>query len=294
MTPVLKKRILWGLFILMAVCGVVPAVCRTAGYDSEIFDIANGFVFKVPVLFLLLYSAWTLGTGRALMLIGIVFVTSSAFEFGGIQSGALFGGHYVYHQRALSLGDLPLFVPLYWAGLIFIAYSMTSSFLMWMGRNKPCRSDGALLLLFLLTLLDGSIVAGIGLVLDPLASRMGEWSWSQPGPFYGSPLLNAPGWCVVGIVSTGLFRIGEYLWPGDTQFAGDALHVIPALAYGLLCFGLITKALQWNEFDLAVICFFVMFPVTAANLLLYVARKGTDGNDRKLGSGAQILRTERG
>lgn len=47
----------------------------------------------------------------------------------------------------------------------------------------------------------------IDLVIDPAAVHTGFWGWTDPGVYYGVPLVNFMGWVVTGFVYAALFYL---------------------------------------------------------------------------------------
>ena len=47
----------------------------------------------------------------------------------------------------------------------------------------------------------------IDMVIDPAAVSAGFWGWTQPGIYYGVPLINFLGWIVTGFVYAALFYL---------------------------------------------------------------------------------------
>lgn len=53
------------------------------------------------------------------------------------------------------------------------------------------------------------------MVLDPAAVSLGFWSWSEPGMYYGVPLVNFVGWVLSGGIAIGVLEIvrRKKRWP---------------------------------------------------------------------------------
>src|SRR5690606_29493557 len=43
------------------------------------------------------------------------------------------------------------------------------------------------------------------LILDPVAVKLGFWTWQNPGLYYGIPLQNYFGWLISAIISTMIY-----------------------------------------------------------------------------------------
>lgn len=46
-----------------------------------------------------------------------------------------------------------------------------------------------------------ALLVAVDLVLDPAAVQLGFWSWSEPGIYYGVPLVNFLGWVLTGCIA---------------------------------------------------------------------------------------------
>lgn len=71
----------------------------------------------------------------------------------------------------------------------------------------------------------------IDMVIDPAAVSAGFWGWTQPGIYYGVPLINFLGWIVTGFVYAALF----YLMTGGETNLPLPSNVSTSLIW-ILCF----------------------------------------------------------
>lgn len=96
---------------------------------------------------------------------------------------------YMYHAVAYTGGfhaaiaGVPLAIVLGWAALLYGVLEFTDNVAI---KNKP--------------LLDGLILVGVDIVLDPLAVRAGLWSWNLSAGFLGIPYENFFAWLLFGIL----------------------------------------------------------------------------------------------
>jgi putative membrane protein len=268
----LKSKILWIIFCIMGIYALVRSTGKLLNWEPGVFDYFDFLGFYVPVFFLVLYAFFTLGTKKGSIFLLIAFVISSFFELIGLNNGSMFGGSYIYRTGSPLLFNLPVIVPLYWSGLIFFGYALVSSFLLWTGIEKPDKKLKNGRLLPILLVMDGLIVTGVDIFMDPIAVKRGIWTWQEEGLYFGTPLGNFLGWFCVTITITGLFRIYDYFFPTKNHRVEISVHIIPCLGYGLLCFGLGFKALQLHLPQVALIGFFVMFPIILINLILFFFR----------------------
>lgn len=226
----------------------------------------------IPAALTLLHASVVFSGARGFLLFSLSFLTGLAFEAAGLRFGSLFGGPYAYNSQEFGsmLLAVPLIVPLYWAVFIYLGYSITTSFLIWTGRQKPRKRRNDLGLLLLLILLDGLTVVAIDLLMDPLMVFHGKWFWPESGPYFGIPIGNFVAWFSVTVVATALFRVFEWRFPGQPKLVDNALHIAPVVAYAVLGGSLAALALQADLPDLAIIGVAAMMPVVGANLYCFL------------------------
>lgn len=236
----------------------------------------------IPVALTLLHGSVVFSRFRGFLLVSLSFLTGLVFEAAGLRYGFLFGGPYTYNSQEFGpiLLGVPLIVPLYWAVFIYLGYSITTSFLIWTGRQKPTKRGNDLWLLLLLVLLDGLTVVAIDLLMDPLMVFHGKWFWSQGGPYFGVPIGNFVAWFSVTVVATGLFRVFEWRFPGQPKLVDNSLHIAPVVAYAVLCASLAALALNVGLVDVAIIGIVTTMPVVAANLYCFLFWR-TDSRPRE-------------
>ncbi len=270
-----KEKILWGIFIFMAVLNII-------GIDSFWgLSLINDpsfislFMFSLAVAWLTLHAAWTLTYFRGAIFILLASLTGLIFEIIGMKYGTVFGGgHYVYQMNNKStFFDVPLLIPLCWAGLIYTGYNIVSSFLFWINKGKPNKHRNDAIFLPLLILLDGLVVVAIDLVIDPLQVKAGSWIWLKGGPYYDIPIQNFVGWFIVTVLSTGIFRVFEYFSPQEPMRMDKSIFLMPVIAYGILGIVLLYSALKVQLPELALVGFFVIFPIIVVNLIFFIIWK---------------------
>lgn len=268
-----KTKFLWIAFIFMAFYAVSRIIGMLFRWDPEFLDSMDFIVFYLPILFLVAYCFFTMGILRSVGIILAIFLISSFFEFIGLNYGLLFGSYYKYQESFPMLLGIPVVISMYWIGLIIIGYELVSSFLLWLGREKPNRNQKNILLLPCLILFDGMVVTAMSILLDPLGTRMNIWSWQEEGSHFGTPLGNFWGWFIITIIVTTLFRLFEYYYPQKKKLTEDSVHLIPVFGYALLCIGLCIKAILFELPSLALVGFFAMFPIAAINIFIYLHGK---------------------
>jgi uncharacterized membrane protein len=267
--------VVWVLYIALCCIGISFVIYTL----SRPYSPLTGFLDKLMLftgllilagLLLLLHSMLTLGYRRGPLLLLISFLVGLLFEIIGVNWGTTFGGPYVYQsQNQVLILGVPLIIPLFWAGIIYTCYTISSSFLCWLEKPKPDKQSRNWKTLVLLVLLDALIIISIDLIMDPLQVHAGNWAWTSSGQYFDVPLSNFVGWFVITIISTGLFRTFEYHFPRRDRPWNTSFLLIPISGYGLLGVSLICFAVKVNLFVPALIAALTIFPVLAVNLWLY-------------------------
>lgn len=123
----------------------------------------------------------------------------------------------MYHSVKYSgfhiyAAQIPIAIILGWAILLYTVLQFTDKITVVNG--KP--------------LLDGLILLGVDLVLDPVAVRSGLWTWNLPGDFLGIPYNNFFAWLLYTVLVSFAVR---NLWyreksPGRLIMATALIHAI--------------------------------------------------------------------
>jgi len=255
----IKVKMLWGLFFL--------------NLGAALFSLLSGghepvpLALYLPIFLLFFHSIWTLSFFRGIAFVLITFFMGFVSEFIGLKYGWFFGGNYAYLSGWTKIfHGVPLVVILYWGVFIYVGYCITNSFLYWLDKSKPSRDKKDGFLLLPLIFLDGLIVTAIDLFMDPLQVRLGGWVWLDGGSYFGVPVGNFIGWFVVVIISTGVFRVYEYIRPGKLNEGLKTTLVIPVLGYGVLYFTFLISAINLKMMSLALVGSLVMLPIMIVNL----------------------------
>jgi uncharacterized membrane protein len=150
------------------------------------------------VLALLLHATVSFSPRTALRFFVLACSLGLAAEIAGLHWGWPFAAHYVYHPqlRPQFLG-VPLFIPLSWFVLAYLPLVLLRG----LPATGPLRNGRWLGK----TLLCSLFLTGTDLLLDPLATSVGAWSWADPGGYLGIPMANFAGWFLVGCFIYGLF-----------------------------------------------------------------------------------------
>ncbi len=199
---------------------------------------AGSYVSSVLLSLPAIVALWThLGPRRAAAAALAVSAFAYAIESVGVATGFPYGPFSYGEALGPKLfGLVPLLLPITYVPLVIGAGAAA-----WGPHRLAPRVAIAALLL---VLTDG--------VLDPGATALGFWTWTDGGPYYGVPLVNYAGWLLSGAISSALLlSIGRArtppppgaldsailslaFWTGAAVFSGLAF---PA-ALGLVLFAL--------------------------------------------------------
>jgi putative membrane protein len=170
-----------------------------AGVGSYVSSV----LISAPALVALLAH---LGARRAALAVIAVSVFAFAIESVGVATGFPYGPF--SYGEALGpklLGLVPYLLPVTYVPLVIGAVSAA-----W---GPARRLPRILLSAVLLTLIDG--------VLDPGATALGFWAWTEGGSYYGVPLSNFAGWLLSLAFWTGVAVFSGLVFP---IFLGLALY----------------------------------------------------------------------
>ncbi len=240
----------------------------------------------LPILLLFTHACYILTLKRALFFIGITMLTGFLAEFIGIRHGSFFGELYAYNYespiifsntplfpRSFIFKGVPFLIPLFWSVFIYAGYSLSSSFLFWVRKDKPARRKGERLLLLFLTTCDAIFVLTLDLFIDPLLVRTGNWQWAEGSVYYGIPPGNYIGWFLVAFLTCGIFRVYEYIFPAETVRLKPSVFLMPPAGY-LVFWGIsVIAALQYKMYFLIFIGLLTIIPLSSLNLLFYLLRE---------------------
>lgn len=217
-----------------------------------------------------LHSLWKLGRFRGVMLWVLAGLVGFVFEWFGLRFSTTFGGGYEYIAGQLSFLTVPVEVIIFWGVFIYLGYSLTSGILEAAGISKPTApSKRAFFMLLLLVLLDGLIVAGLDMIMDPVMVHMGKWAWTDGGPYFNIPTGNFIGWFVITLIVSFLFRTYEYFKPANFDRISKYSELIPTVSY--LNFMLVMGYYAYSNqmYDLHLLSFFIMLPVVLVSFILF-------------------------
>jgi putative membrane protein len=218
-----------------------------------------------------------LGVRRTVLLVAWVWPLAFLAEFSSTRTGIPFGlYHYTQSTRGreLFIADVPFFDSLSFTFLAYASFCLARVVLGRPGHGpRTGRRDLSV------ALLAGVLMMLLDVVIDPLAVLGDRWFlghifwYPHGGPYFGVPLSNFAGWFVVGAVGVGgylvlarmtspairterprpgvglyygvlLFNVSITAWLAEWPllFSGLAIHVVLAVALGLLSRALRSRA----------------------------------------------------
>ncbi|HSX30466.1 MAG TPA: carotenoid biosynthesis protein [Candidatus Saccharimonadales bacterium] len=247
--------------VLLVLCGL------TGLTHGAVFSLIATYL---PLLLVAIHAYWTLGAARGLMFIGLAGFVGFMAEAISLNHGTLFGGNYTYRAGAgMVIAKVPLSIIVYWAVFIYIGYWLVTSSLYWLNKRKPAEGHSSLRLLAPLVIADGLAVTAMDLLMDPVSTRAGSWSWQDGGPYFGVPIGNFVGWFIITIIVTGLFRTFEYYRPLAKPRRNHSIYLLPVLGYLLVGLDFLLGAASYHLSALIVIGIVVVIVPALANITLY-------------------------
>ncbi|MBI4894513.1 MAG: carotenoid biosynthesis protein [Candidatus Aenigmarchaeota archaeon] len=273
-SPALKK-VFWAIFCVFIAVFTVETFNKVyhVGPSPEII---TDWTKSVMVFSLCsIYLFWSIGSKKAVVFLVITLSMSFLLELIGITTGYPLGVTYSYDESfsPATLFGLPVTVPINWAIINILGYSIVTHMLTLSGRNKP-NADSRKISLLLLIVLDGLVVTAMDVVLDPLKVAQGSWTWAEGGPFYGIPIGNYVGWFVISSVSIGLFRFIEYKRPREEHILRGTMSVMPSVMYMFIAGYLCISAFDIGMYDLALIGLLATFPAPILNIIFHLRGTG--------------------
>jgi len=177
-------------------------------------------------------------------------------ELAGTTWGLPFGAYeYTDLLGPKVLGKVPYLIPLSWFFMGLASYGLAFGIV---SRNRFS---------FARVLLASWILVSWDLTLDPAMSHLAPfWTWSDSGPYFGTPLLNLWGWYVTGLfihlgfelldVKKWLSSINTFKW---VQFY---------LANLILPLGIVLAAGLWEAVAISLACYGLVFLLARASFVL--------------------------
>ncbi len=212
-----------GLLFYFALMALLP-LAGWLGYRPPWW--ITGVAFWGLLAFTVLHGVHSWGWRRAFGFMVWAGVVTWAFEALGVHTGWPFGA-YVYSSPNLRprLLEVPVYIPLVWAAVAYPAWHLAHR-----AFPRGRRWWKALVAAWALACWD--------LLADPLLVHAGQWTWKQPGAYFGIPVQNYLGWLLTGwvvFVGWGWPRVRGQpdLWPWVAYAGMAGLYVVLAAQAGL-------------------------------------------------------------
>ncbi|OGI96144.1 hypothetical protein A3I25_00690 [Candidatus Nomurabacteria bacterium RIFCSPLOWO2_02_FULL_42_17] len=265
-----ELKILWGIFFLNLIIVFINLFGEYLGLRFSKGNLINFLVMAFPIILLIVHSFWTLSFSRGIFFILLASSIGFVAEFLGLNYGVIFGGQYVYLPSDLSVFNVPLSVIIFWAVFTYTGYCIVTSFLYWLGKDKPNIYNKKISLLPFIIIADGFVVLAIDLFMDPIQVKTGGWTWLDGGQYFNIPTGNFVGWLVVAMIIVSIFRLFEYFFPkkGSLTESHKSALMIPVIGYGLMAFSFAFSAIELRMNNLVIVGLLVMLPTVIINIIL--------------------------
>lgn len=255
---------------------VLPALLRAVG------GLWTAFAFA----FVLLHCSRSLGFKKTILFFAIALSFGLVSETLGAARGLIFGPYY-YTSGTFFFQLVPLFTPIGWAVIIYVAYALANQFLFGLIGEKQrlnMTRVNSTSLIVILSAIGGMSAMSLDMILDPVAvtPQNPAWVWIGGGPYFHIPISNFIGWFFVTFFAVALFRLYEAFKSESLEGARLVDAYIP-IVYLTYFFIYASTAIQTGHPEFALIGFSSMFPfILFATLALYVhnARR-TNKNEKR-------------
>jgi len=204
------------------------------------------FMMGLILVFLIIVviHGWkTLGPRELLVFFLIAYSITLLYEYtDGLGFGELMDCR-SYYSDLLGpkfFGKTPYIIPLVWSISLYCAFTMTNivfNRLKATHISEEIVSRRWFLKIFGMGIVTGLIMTSWDLINDPVMVKMGAWSWSSGGLYYGIPLGNHEAWVEISVVvfvlySFYLFKIkkSQIYIGGDKRSSYTLLVVVLYLA----------------------------------------------------------------
>jgi putative membrane protein len=251
---------------------VAYALLTVLGLDRHLPEatvLAVVFFFSFSFAHLIAWRGFRLG----LLLFGIAFGLTLAFEAFGVATGALFGD-YAYSDQLgpKAFGLVPFIIPIAWFMVLYPA-SATAGFLLAVVLPGLAGWRRALLHSGLAAL----AMTAWDLSLDPRMVEGGYWAWQGGGAYFGIPLSNYLGWWISSFAIFLAWNAIDSLARRSARRVAppDANALLPVWAYILTWIGeSMATALFWSGPAVAVFVFAGMGAFAGPALFVLLRRAG--------------------
>jgi len=196
-------------------------------FTVQISTLAVIHVFSLYV-FIFIHGLKTLGKRDLVVFIILAYVISFLAEMAGVHYGLIFGSSYRYNVKlGVKIGGVPISIPGTWMTITYLSFSTVNLIVKPSMRRKMEDRYLIILLLGILAAIDGIATTAWDLIMDPLSgssiindvyhkSVLDLWVWTEGGGYFGVPISNFIGWCLVSFTICIIFRIIRFHF-GDVK-----------------------------------------------------------------------------
>ena len=206
---------------------------------------------QLPAMFFfsLGHATYALGWRRTAVFLALSAGISWIFEQVGVATGLVYGAYHYGDMLGPKLGHVPIMIPIAWFMMLYPSYIIAN--LVASGRFDP--RPRALAPIVWLAFLGAMVMTAWDLVMDPVFSGLGMWTWENGGAYFGVPIHNFGGW----LLTTFAIYLAFRLWDGRAQWPAGApatrlVAIMPLLAYASVMVRMFTEP------ALGLIAFFAM------------------------------------
>jgi uncharacterized membrane protein len=219
------------------------------GYQMAVTPLLTMLAFA----FALLHGSESWGTRRTLLLLGLTFTVSLAFESFGVATGLVYGDyHYTSWLGPKFLGLVPYLIAAAWFMMVYPSYRIAASLTpstsrLWLWRLELA-SLGAL------------IMTAWDLVMDPVMVAGEHWVWEVEGAYFGIPLQNFWGWWLTAFVTFMLFTWLSRAEPSPQREIDLSFERLAVHSYALTGACTVITAIQLGLKGPSIVGIFAMLP----------------------------------
>jgi uncharacterized membrane protein len=218
------------VFTLLMIYNVlsIPFGFPSPGFLTSLVTL-SGFSFALS------HAGLRLGWKRALVLLGLVFGVSLAFESIGVATGIVYGPyHYTEKLGPKFLNLVPYLIAIAWFMMMYPSFVIAD----WLVSDKLIGWKRFLSI----AALGGMVMTAWDVVMDPLMVRGSHWVWEVNGAYFGIPLQNFWGWWLTVFTTFAIyfFIIGEKRHVIEKNFDRLAILSYAVTALGNICAALLT------------------------------------------------------
>lgn len=209
----------------------------------SVYDFINLVYLMTPLIFI--YSVKRNSVKIALLEILVVF--SSAFVF---ETFNIVNGHYSYPNSYIYFGAVPLSIIFGWYILFMIGKFWTNLILSF---NKNVQNDVTIVPISILLIAFAS--ATLGLLIDPIATRLKWWEWYEPAPYLNVPIGELYGIFIAISIIGGIYWLVTWILSNISEFQvkyifeeQEKMDLLMIALYEFICLVLVIWSIE-NAID---------------------------------------------